>query len=162
VVAAADRWFGLALKLCADWLDTGSTFARLVDRFFSRRDQPADVRVRVRRARRMASSTADAYFVTVANTSPEEVTIRHVLFDAAGTMITLLTTPLPATVAPGQQWETWIDERELPPGFVDVEYSFLVILADDSLLASTPHEETPAAEPAPLLIDLPEAHSTGR
>ena len=116
--------------------------SRLVDRFLTRRRQPLQVDVRVHRALLTAPYAGEAYFVNVLNASPDQpITVTQVLFDAAGTRISVLARPLPATVLPGQQWETWIAPNELPPGSIDVERSFHVVLADESVVASVPRED---------------------
>ena len=93
----------------------------------------------------VAPYQGEAYFINVLNASPERsVTITHVWLETAVKMA-VSTKPLPATVPPGQQWETWIETRELPPGTVDVEQLARVALADDTVIASVPREGVPPA-----------------
>ena len=126
------------------------TLSRLIDRLLRHRPPRIDVHVRVHRAMLSDPYAGEAYFVNVLNTSPQQsITVTHVLFDAAGTQISVLTRPLPATVLPGEQWETWISPSELPPGSIDVEHSFRVVLADDSVVASAPRENAPPADSVP-------------
>ena len=111
---------------------------RILDKLFPWRRRRVDVRVRVHRAALPAPHRADAYFIDVLNASPEQsVTVTHVWLETA-LKISVLTRPLPATVAPGQQWETWIEARELPPGTAGVERLARVALADDTVIASAP------------------------
>jgi hypothetical protein len=107
---------------------------RLLGTISGRRRRKVDIRVGVHRGL-AGPHRADAYVITVLNLSPERsVTIAHVWLEAVVKM-PVLTRRLPVTVAAGEQWETWIEARELPPGTTDVEHRVRVVLDDDTVIA---------------------------
>jgi hypothetical protein len=85
------------------------------------------------------------YFVNIHNASPErEVTVTHVWF-ATAPEVHVGTKPLPKRIAPGDQWETWVEASALPAGAEDVETLARAKLADGTVISSTPREDVPAA-----------------
>jgi hypothetical protein len=73
----------------------------------------------------------------VLNTSRAPVTVTEVWLQAA-LRISISTRPLPVTIGPGEQWETWIEQRELPPGTTGVEQLARVGLTDGQVISSEP------------------------
>jgi hypothetical protein len=94
--------------------------------------------VRVHRAP-PAGRESEAYVITVLNASRGSVTVREVWLQAA-LRISVSTRPLPVTIGSGEQWETWIEPRELPPGTAGVERLARVGLADGRVIVSKPRD----------------------
>jgi hypothetical protein len=117
-----------------------SALGRILDKLLGQRRQRHHVTVRVHRRMLDASHEREAYVISVWNESLEQsVTVTHVWVETP-TKISVLTKRLPVTIAPGQEWETWIEARELPPGTADVEHVVRVAFGDDIVIAPVRHE----------------------
>jgi hypothetical protein len=94
------------------------------------------VSVRVHRGP-LESDERDAYVITVRNDTRRAITLTEAWL-TTGLRISISTRPLPVTIGPGEQWETWIEARELPPGTAGVEHLARIGLADGRVVASKP------------------------
>jgi hypothetical protein len=88
---------------------------------------------------RPTDNEREAYVISVRNASRESVTVSEVWLQTA-VRISVSTRPLPVTIEPGEQWETWIEPRELPPGTAGVERLARVGLIDGRVISSKPGE----------------------
>lgn len=69
------------------------------------------------------------------NASRRPVTVTQVWL-ATAVRISVSTRPLPVTIGPGEQWETSIEIRELPPGTGGIERLARVALTDGRVISS--------------------------
>lgn len=87
-----------------------------------------------------------AYFVNVANQSVQRnAVVTHVWLanDDGSATAHLTAKPLPYTIPPDHEWETWVLEADVPPGTTDVYTSARVRLSGDVELASEKRENVP-------------------
>lgn len=86
----------------------------------------------------------ECYFLNVLNGSPERtVTVTHVWIEGEP-HVAVMTRPLPATIPPDQQWETWIRVDAVPQGTV-VERAGRAQLADGNVIRAEPRTDVPPA-----------------
>lgn len=134
-----------------------------LDHLLRRHEQRTEVRLRVHRALLLAPRLSrerytqgysappedkDCYFLNVWNASPQRrVQVTHVWVETPG-HLAVLTRPLPVTIEPGEQWETWVEATDLPGGLV-VEEVARAQLADGTVLRSEPRLDVPPAGAVP-------------
>lgn len=120
----------------------------ILSRILDRRrgtDREAEILVHLHRSGLGAVQGRDAYLIEVVNASAEHpATVTHVWIETP-TRLSVLTRPLPVTIPPGEQWETWIETRELPPAPVGAKPRACVAFGDETVVASTLSEHEPPA-----------------
>ena len=110
------------------------------------------MRVRVHEALLVtAPGQPPCYFLNVWNASPErEVTVTHTWFATDSPLhFVNASRPLPARIAPRDQWETWIPTAELKATTPEVYGLGRVQLADDSVISSVERTNVPGAGTVP-------------
>jgi hypothetical protein len=100
----------------------------VADRLLKRHDERIEVHLQVHRAdlhllngKRVPPT--ECFFLNVWNASAERrVQVTHIWIEIEGSQMHVLARPLPATIEPQHQWETWVEADSLPSG-LDVERS---------------------------------------
>ncbi len=125
------------------------------DRLLDRRRKRTEVHLRVHRAvltilnGQPLAQPLDAYFLNVWNASPEQtVQVTHVYIETPGGQLGVLVKPLPVTIAPRHEWETWLPVGSVPAG-VDVEHAARARIGDGTIIESVPRVDVPTSGAVP-------------
>jgi hypothetical protein len=133
-----------------------SLIAWAADHLLKRREQRIEVHLRIHRANLHVLNgqpirPTDCYFLNLWNASPERpVQVTHLWIETPGGHLSVLTRPLPVTIAQQHQWETWIEVGQIPAS-TDVERDARAKLADGRVIESEPRNpsDSPPAGAVP-------------
>ena len=123
----------------------------VADHLLARHRQRVQVHLRVHTAMLQTTPPVACHFLNLWNASPERrVQVTHVWIEpSGGGHVSVQTRPLPATVEPQHQWETYVPVSAVPPG-TDVEHSARVKLASGDVIESVPRgDDVPPAGAIP-------------